>query len=54
MKKIKKLCDVKKDDFKLYENEILSIVKNPLFICKKCLRVANESKHLCKAKEIKK
>lgn len=53
MKKIKKLCDVKKGEFKLYENEIINIVKNPLFICKKCLRVAHEEKYLCKPNKIK-
>lgn len=53
MKKIKKLCEIKKEDYKFYEEEILKIVQNPLFICKKCLRVANDKKFLCKGKEIK-
>lgn len=53
MKKIKKLCEIKKEDYKLYEDDIIKIVKNPLFICKKCLRVANDKKFLCKEKDIK-
>jgi len=53
MKKIKKLCDIKKSDYTFYENEIISIIKNPLFICKKCLRVAHNKKHLCKPNGLK-
>jgi hypothetical protein len=53
MKKIKKLCGIKKDGFQAYEDAIINIVKNPRFICKKCLRVANDKKHLCKPSSIK-
>lgn len=49
MKKIKKLCDIKKTDFDKYKNELVTIVNNPKYICKKCLRVANSKKYLCKA-----
>ena len=49
MKKIKNLCGIKKNDFHIYKDEVIKIVNNPNFICKKCLRVANEKKYLCKA-----
>jgi len=51
MKKIKKLCGIKKSEYEPYQEEIINIVKKPNFLCKKCLRVANDKKHLCKAKE---
>lgn len=47
------LCKIKKSDYQQYEDKIIKIVKNPLFICKKCLRVANDKKYLCKGKDIK-
>lgn len=49
MKKIKKLCDIKKSDFDKHKKEIIKLIKTPTHICKKCLRVANSKKHLCKA-----
>lgn len=52
MKKIKALCEIKKKDYHFYEDEIIKIVKNPLFICKKCRRVANDKKYLCKSKSL--
>lgn len=52
MKTIKKLCDIKKKNYPLYEDEIKSIVKKPNFICKKCLRVAEHEKHLCKSEPL--
>ena len=53
MKKIKKLCGIKKADYDSLQKEIFNIVKKPSYICSKCLRVANDKKHLCKGKEIK-
>jgi len=47
MKKIKKLCGVKKSVFNLHKEEIVNITKKPRFICKKCMRVSNEKKYLC-------
>ncbi len=52
MKKIQKLCNIKKNNYSILENEIIKIVKSAHFICKKCLRVAKEKKHLCKSKAI--
>jgi len=48
MKKIKKLCGIKKSEFEDHKDEITKIVKTPNFICKKCLRVSIDKKHLCK------
>lgn len=53
MKKIKKLCDLKKEPFDLIKNDILKIVSKPSFICKKCLRVAVDKKYLCKGEALK-
>lgn len=54
MSKKKKLCDL---DKKLIEKKIDSLVKyvnDPNFVCRKCLRVANEYNFLCKAVLLKK
>lgn len=48
MKKIKKLCAIKKSSFDEYKEQIIQIVKNPSFICRKCSRVASDKKYLCK------
>lgn len=53
MKKIKKLCGIKKDQFDSLKKEIINIVSEPTFICKKCLRVANEKRYLCKGATLK-
>ncbi len=44
-----KLCKlVKKDYHKTNLKEYSKLVRNPNFICAKCGRVAQETKHLCK------
>lgn len=46
----KKICKlVKKGDEKVYK----ALLQNPKFVCKKCGRVANKSKVICKSKALK-
>lgn len=49
-----KLCKLVKDDY-LKDNidHYMEMVKKPIYICKKCGRVANDEDKLCKAKKIK-
>jgi len=42
----KSLCKVKRADYTELEEELISIIKEPRFYCKKCLRVANKKKIL--------
>ncbi len=47
----KKLCDCKKmlkKDLGAY----IRLVDEPAFICRKCGRVANDEKNLCKSREL--
>lgn len=48
MTKIKKMCKVKEDKFKDIKNEVMKEVKEPKYICKKCLRVSTTEDILCK------
>jgi hypothetical protein len=50
----KKLCKLKKNDIENSLKDILTIVKSPKYICKKCARVANDKSYLCSSKKIEK
>lgn len=51
--KITQLCVLKKSDFEKHTKKIIKIMKNPKFICTKCIRVANEKEFLCHPSKIK-
>jgi hypothetical protein len=44
----KTLCDWSKRDLSKHANKLLELVDPPRFFCRKCARVANISKVLCK------
>jgi hypothetical protein len=44
----KTLCDWSKRDLSKHADKLLSLVDPPRFFCRKCARVANISKVLCK------
>lgn len=49
VKKIRTLCKlVKRDYLKKHFKEYQELVTNPLFICRKCGRVAKEKQYLCR------
>ncbi|MBN2280420.1 MAG: hypothetical protein JXQ65_07565 [Candidatus Marinimicrobia bacterium] len=52
MSKIKKICKSSEKDFKKIKEELFQEVKEPRYICKKCLRVAKTEALLCKAEKI--
>ena len=51
-KKAKRLCKWKEEDITKKFDELMDIVKNPTFVCKKCGRVADDKKLLHKPSEI--
>lgn len=51
--KLKKtICEFTKSDLDKYEKDIRKLVKEPKFICKKCLRVSSKNDFLCKPSKI--
>jgi|GEM_PF-608693 len=44
----KTLCDWKKHEIIDDIDELLILVRNPRYVCRKCARVAHADKHLCK------
>ena len=44
----KTLCDWTKSDIKEHAEELLRITREPKFFCRKCARVSNQPKALCK------
>ena len=44
----KTLCDWSKTDIKERAEELLAITREPTFFCRKCARVANQPRVLCK------
>ncbi len=48
MGKRRTLCDWSRDRIKNKADELLRIVDQPTFACRKCARVANHAIHLCK------
>lgn len=47
MKGLKTLCKAKKSHHSELREEILQAVRQPKYICRKCLRVAAKKKYLC-------
>ena len=47
----KAICKLGKKALEDNFDDLLKIVSNPKFVCKKCGRVANDSKFLCKDKK---
>jgi len=48
----KTLCDWKQKDFEKKEEELVKILQNPKFFCRRCGRAASSSKFLCKPKKL--
>jgi len=51
--KNKTLCHWNKIEIKENKELLFSIIKNPKYYCKKCIRVSNDEKLICKAEKIK-
>jgi hypothetical protein len=51
--KITQLCALKKSDIEKHTKKIIKIVKDPKFICTKCIRVAHDKDFLCHPSKIK-
>lgn len=49
----KTFCAIKSEEIKILKKEIKQEISNPRFYCKKCLRVSNTEKLLCKSKKLK-
>jgi len=49
---MKKLCELNSKQFKENKGLVLSLSRDIKFICKKCLRVSNDKKVLCKSEKI--
>lgn len=47
-KKLKTMCEYKKEKLQKNLSDVKEIVKMPTHICLKCGRVANDKKYLCK------
>ena len=54
MSKQKTLCDWDRTDIENSITEILNLINNPKYICRKCARAAKDEKVLCKPLKIKK
>lgn len=48
----KTLCEWKKRDLEKHPEKLLELVRDPRFYCRKCARVANTSKVLCKPRKL--
>ena len=44
----KTLCDWSKRDIRKHTDDLLALVSSPRFFCRRCARVANTPKVLCK------
>lgn len=49
MAKFKSFCKWKEKDIEKRVDLLVRLVENPCYVCKKCARVANTKKALCKA-----
>ncbi len=47
----KTLCDWSKKDLEKHADQLAEIVNPPRYYCRKCARVANHAKHLCKPRK---
>lgn len=50
----KTLCDWSKRDLERHPEKLAELVLEPRFYCRKCARVANTSKVLCKPRKLPK
>jgi hypothetical protein len=48
----KTLCDWSKSKIEKHAHKLLELVREPSFFCRKCARVANTSKVLCKPRKL--
>lgn len=48
----KTLCDWSKKDLEKRANELAKLVRDPAWYCRKCARVANTPKVLCKPRKL--
>ena len=48
----KTLCDWTREDIDNNHKKLSKIVSNPKFNCRKCARVANKERYLCKSKKL--
>lgn len=50
----KTLCDWSKKDLEKKAGKLLELVRDPNYYCRRCARVANTSKVLCKPRKLPK
>jgi len=48
-----KMCHLKKSTLKDHFDDVVKLVEDPKYICKKCFRVSNDKNVLCKPKKMK-
>jgi hypothetical protein len=48
----KTLCDWSKRDLEKHADQLWELVRDPRWYCRKCARVANTSKVLCKPRKL--
>ena len=53
MSKLKKMCKAVKNGHKYSDEDVMQQIKNARYICKDCLRTAEDKKLLCKPEKIK-
>jgi len=53
MTKFNTLCDLDKKDIEKRFAEIIAIIINPKYMCRKCARASNKKDYLCKPQRIK-
>lgn len=46
------LCDWSKKELEKHPEKLLAVVREPTYYCRKCARVANTSKVLCKPRKL--
>lgn len=51
-KMAKTLCDWSKKDLEKHADELWKLVREPAWYCRKCARVANTPKVLCKPRKL--
>lgn len=50
---VEKMCQLKKSTFKDHFEDVVKLVDDPSYICKKCFRVSNTKDVLCKPKKMR-